>query len=209
MREFSTRGITEWTAKRYGDDQYHLNKSHMGDDWISTYHDADDLNEKYRILRREMTRLRNELASEFEDDEVDAAGIPAFFDPEAVATTVGNLSTKVEGALVVFAANDFGLPVAFRPSEASLSVQDEIREAILNNKYDDENDYLREIRDELLDRHPEIHKAIVAEYGDDEIEYFLPEGSNSTTNFLTVREMVGLVDYTTNSSQREDLSVTY
>lgn len=181
----------------------------MGDDWLSTYHDADDLNEKYRLLRREMTQLRNELASRFEDDEFDVTDIPEFFEPEDVATTVDTLSTTLEGALVVFAANDFGLPVAFRPSDASLSIQDDIRQAILNTKYDKENDDLREIRDELLERHPEIHKAIVAEYGDDEIEYFLPEGSNSTTNFLTVREMVGLVDYTTNSSQQEDLSVTY
>lgn len=181
----------------------------MVDDWISTYADTDDLNERYQLLRREMTRLRRALAPAIEDDEVDVTDIPEFFDPAAVAATVRDLSDTVEGALVVFAGNDFGLPIAFRPSERSVAVQDEIRQAILQRKYDDENDRLREIRDELLDRHPEIHKAIVAEYGDDEIQYFLPEGSNSTTNFVTVREMVGLVDYTTNSVQHEDLSVTY
>lgn len=181
----------------------------MVDDWMTSYTDTDDLNERYQILRREMTSLRNSLASEFEDDDIDVTEIPELFDPEAVASTVRKLSDHVEGVLVVFAANDFGLPVAFRPSGLSLSAQDEIRQAILNNKYDDENAYLREIRDDLLDRHPEIHKAIVTEYREDEIHYFLPEGSNTTTNFLTVREMVGLVDYTTNSSQHEDLSVTY
>lgn len=181
----------------------------MVDDWLTSYTDTDDLNERYRLLQREMTNLRNSLASEFEDDDVDVTEIPELFDPEAVAATVRKLSDNVEGALVVFAANDFGLPMAFRPSGLSLSIQDEIRQAILDNKYDDENAALREIRDELLDRHPEIHKAIVTEYGEGEIQYFLPEGSNTTTNFLTVREMVGLVDYTTNSSQHEDLSVTY
>jgi hypothetical protein len=37
----------------------------------------------------------------------------------------------------------------------------------------------------------------------------LPEGSNETTDFVTVREMASLVDYTTNSFQSDGLSVTY
>lgn len=41
------------------------------------------------------------------------------------------------------------------------------------------------------------------------VRYHLPEGSNDTTNFITVRETVGLIDYTTNSFQSDGLSVTY
>lgn len=181
----------------------------MIDDWMAAYDDTDDLNEQYHILRREMTRLRSELVSEYEGNEVDITDVPEYFDPEAVEATVRKLNDNVGAALIVFAANDFGLPVAFRPAGLSLRVQDEVRREILRKKYDEETEHLKEIRDEILDRHPGIHKIIVAEYGHQAIQYFLPEGSNTTTNFLTVREMVGLIDYTTNSFQREGLSMTY
>ena len=49
---------------------------------------------------------------------------------------------------------------------------------------------------------------LVAEL-DDGVRYHLPEGTSEATNFLTVRETVGLVDYTTNGAQADGLSVTY
>lgn len=167
------------------------------DDWMRAYMETDDLNENYRLLRSELTRLRGRR----EDIE--------FFDTEAVGRDIRRLDERVDGHLLVFVANDFGRPRAYRPSSMDLAVQDEVRRAILQDKYDDTNEDLNEIRSEMLDRHPETHKVLVAEFDDGRIRYYLPEGSNETTNFLTVREMVGLVDYTTNSFQREGLSYTY
>lgn len=166
-------------------------------DWIEEYADADDPNRKYRLLRSEMTRLRGRR----DDAE--------FFDPDAVRRDVRRLNGTVDGELLVFAANDFGLPRAFRPAGVPKGAQDEIRQAVLRNKYDDANEDLDEIRRELLEEHPGVHKLVVAAYSDGTVRYHLPEGSNDATNFLTVREMVGLVDYTTNSSQSDGLSVTY
>lgn len=166
-------------------------------DWMSEYVETDDLNLKYRLLRAEMARLRGRR------DEIE------FFDEAAVAKDIRRLSETVDGDLVVFVANDFGRPRAYRPSGLARGVQDEIRQAILRDKYDDTNQDLDEIRREVLDAHPGIHKVIVATYSEDEIRYHLPEGSSESTNFLTVREMVGLIDYTTNSSQADGLSTTY
>lgn len=165
--------------------------------WMQEYADADDPNRKYGLLRAEITRLRGRR------DDVE------FFDPDAVGRTVRRLNDRVEGELLVFVANDFGVPRAYRPDGLERDVQDEVRRAVLQHKYDETNEDLDEIRREVLDEHPGVHKVIVAEYSEDHVRYHLPEGSNETTNFVTVREMVGLIDYTTNSFQRDGLSVTY
>ncbi|WP_232702719.1 hypothetical protein [Halobacterium wangiae] len=165
--------------------------------WVEEYTETEDLNRKYGLLRAEMTRLRGRR----DDAE--------FFDTDAVRCHVRRLNETVSGELVVFVANDFGVPRAYRARELGADAQDEIRQAVLENKYDDTNEDLDEIRRELLDDHPGIHKAIVAAYSEGVPRYHLPEGSNESTNFLTVREMVGLIDYTTNSFQSDGLSETY
>jgi hypothetical protein len=163
-------------------------------DWMEKYGDADTPHERYKILRQEMTRLRE---------------THSVFDREAVAETVSKLNEQQEGELIVFAANDFGLPMAYRPEETGVEIQDAVRRSILENKYDESPEELNTARRELLEEHPRIHKAILAECSRGSIRYHLPEGSNTTTNFITVREMVGLVDYTTNSFQSDKLSMTY
>ncbi len=166
-------------------------------DFGDEYDALTDRNEKYRALRAEITRLRRDA---HRDER---------FDPDEVTETVRRLSDSLDGYLIVFAANDFALPVSFRPGKIERQLLNEIRTAILANKYDASNPDLDDIRCELLDVHPRIHKAIVAEYRDGDVRYYLPEGSNESTNFITVREMVGLVDYTMNSFQRDGLSKTY
>lgn len=166
-------------------------------DWIEEYTETDDLNQKYRLLREEITSLRGQR------DDVE------FFDPDSVCSDIRRLNGRVDGDLIVFVGNDFGLPIAYRPNDIEIEVQDEIRQAILQSKYDGANEDLNKIRSKLLDTHPAIHKVIVAEHSGQHLRYHLPEGSNETTNFITVREMVGLIDYTTNSFQSDGLSVTY
>lgn len=166
-------------------------------DWMDEYADTEDLNEKYDMLRSEMARLRGRR----EDIE--------FFDAAEVRADIRDLNETVAGDLIVFVANDFGRPRAYRPAGVTLDTQDDIRRAILREKYDDTNDDLNDIRQELLTEHPAIHKAIVAAYADGDVRYHLPEGSTEETNFITVREMVGLIDYTTNSFQSDGLSESY
>lgn len=167
------------------------------DEWLTAYADAAEPNDRYRLLRRELSRLRGEA-----DLETD------LFDPEDVGETLASLAGGLDGALLAFVANDFGLPVAFRPEGTSIEAQRDVRRAILTGKYDRHDD-LDAVREAVLETHPRIHKVVVAEHGPRRVRYHLPEGSTEETAFLTVREMVGLVDYTTNSVQREGLSRTY
>jgi hypothetical protein len=164
---------------------------------MAAYRDSEDPNVQYRLLREEMTRLR------------DRGGCDEFFDPDAAADSLREHADRIEGNLLAFVANDFGYPRAYRPEGLDRAVQGRVREAILERKYDATNDDLDAIRRDLLDAHPGVHKAIIAESRDGAVRYQLPEGSNRSTNFLTVREMVGLVDYTTNSHQQDGLSRTY
>lgn len=160
---------------------------------MEEYLAADDANQKYKVLRQEITRLRRE---------------GSYFDRGAVAETIRSLADSVEAYLIVFPANDFGLPLAFRPAGVDQEVQDDIRREILDKKYQSDQ-ALDEIREEVLRRHPAVHKVLVCEYSEMGISYHLPGGRNENTNFLTVREAVGLVDYTTNSAQSGGLSRTY
>lgn len=166
-------------------------------DWLAAYEESEDTNEQYGLLRAELTRLRGRREES------------AFFDPDAVRADVARLSEDVGGDLLVFLANDFGVPRAYRPEGVPREAHDEIRRTLLSEKYDDANDDLNAIRRELLNAHPGVHKALVAVRDGDSVRYHLPEGASEPTNFLAVREMVGLVDYATNSGQADGLSVTY
>lgn len=108
----------------------------------------------------------------------------------------------------MFAANDFGYPVALRPARTSIDVQEAVRVEILQEKYKDSPE-LDTVRQQLLDADDRIHKALVVHHNDGSIDYHLPGGRNENTNFITVREAVGLLDYVTNSAQREGLSKQY
>lgn len=165
-------------------------------DWLDEYARTTDRNERYRLLRAEMARLRGE------------AGDKDLYDREAVAATIRRLNDAVDGDLVVFVANDFGLPRAYRPAETGLELQAAVHRALLDGKYATDPE-LDDLRQRLLADHPGIHKAIVAVVDGATLRYHLPEGSTETTNFLTVREMLGLIDYTTNAFQGEGRSLTY
>lgn len=167
------------------------------EEWLTAYADAEEPNARYRLLRRELSRLRG---------EADLG--TALFDPDEVRETVASLAEDLDGALLAFVANDFGLPVAFRPEGTSIEAQRDVRRAILTGKYDRHED-LNAVRRAIREAHPRVHKVVAAEHGPRRVRYHLPEGSTEETAFLTVREMVGLVDYTTNSVQREGLSRTY
>lgn len=166
-------------------------------DWIEEYTRTDDLNEKYQHLRTQQAALRARR------DDIE------FYDADAVRADVHDLNETIDGDLVAFVANDFGRPRAYRPRHLESHAQNEIRHALLQNKYATADEDLQQIRTTLLNDHPAIHKLIAAEHTDDQIHYHLPEGTTRHTNFLTVREMVGLIDYTTNSAQADDLTTTY
>lgn len=162
-------------------------------DFPTAYAEADDVNAKYRILRREATRLRRRAVR---PDDV------KFTDDPAVVDVIRACNDRIDGALLVFAANDFGWPVAFRPEGTPERLQEDVRRELLREKYESDPE-LDRIRKDVLEVDPRVHQVLVARHDGDRIDYHLPGGWRTNTEFLTVREALGLVDYITNGHQRE------
>lgn len=59
------------------------------------------------------------------------------------------------------------------------------------------------IRRTILEVDPWVHQVLVARHDGDRIDYHLPRGWRTNTEFPTVREALGLVDYIPNGHQRE------
>lgn len=151
------------------------------------------LNEEYRTLTDDLTDLRRQAHERGLGDVVR-------FADESFRTTVSEVAAELSDPVVVFPVNEFGLPVALRPESVPLTAQNRIRYAVLTRKYETDAE-LNEIREEILDRHPRVHKVLVATAGES-IRYHLPEATEQTTNFTSVRDAVGLVDWTTNGAER-------
>lgn len=162
-------------------------------DFATAYAAADDLNAKYRLLRREATRLRQR--AERPDDV-------KFTDNADVLDAIRACNDRLEGTLIVFAANDFGWPVALRPEGTPERLQEDVRRELLREKYKS-NSELDRIRETVLEADLRVHKALVACHDGDRVDYHLPGGWKPNTEFLTVREALGLIDYITNGHQRE------
>lgn len=162
-------------------------------DFATAYVEVDDINAKYRLLRREATRLRQQ--AERPDDV-------KFTDNPDVLGAIRAWNDRLEGTLLVFAANDFGWPVALRPEGTPERLQENVRQELLREKYKS-NAELDQVRETILESDPRIHQVLAARHGGDRIDYHLPGGWKTNTEFLTVREALGLIDYITNGHQRE------
>lgn len=162
-------------------------------EFLTGYAEADDVNAKYRLLRREATRLRRRA--------VRPADVK-FTDDPAVIDVIRACNDRIEGTLLVFAANDFGWPVALRPEETPERLQEDVRRELLREKYQSDPE-LDRIRRDVLEADPRVHQVLVARHDGDRIDYHLPGGWRTNTEFLTVREALELVDYITNGRQRE------
>lgn len=69
-------------------------------------------------------------------------------------------------------------------------------------EYDTDRYDLNPIREALREADRRIHQVLVAEWWSDAVEYFLPEGKSEKSDFLTVREPLGLVDWTANRPEQ-------
>lgn len=163
------------------------------DEWLDAYATENDVNTKYHLLRQEAKRLRQ---------RAERPADMKFTDDPAFLNLVRECDERVNGTLLVFAANDFGWPVALRPTGTPKQLQADVRTELLAEKYKSSQE-LDEIRRALLAADGRIHQALVARHDGDEIDYHLPGGWKADTNFLTVREALGLIDYITHGQQRE------
>lgn len=125
-------------------------------------------------------------------------------DEEAIRSVLREDRSRFDGDLVAFAANDFGQPRVFLPE--SLSDQDAALQAVLDaiheEKWRARNSALRDVRNRMFDQASGIHKGLCAAYRDDgSADYDIDFPSNATYNFLTIRQVVGLVDWMANAEE--------
>jgi hypothetical protein len=133
----------------------------------------------------------------------------AAYDPTMDVGAISDLLRKrqeeFEGHLVFFAASDFGRPVVFLP--AGLENHTEMLNAVLDRiheqKWQAENERLRSVRHHVFDEVDGIHQGLAAIcYDDGSAEYDIVYGWHGVYNFLTIRQVVGLVDWVTNADER-------
>lgn len=135
-------------------------------EFLTGYPETDGVNAKYRLLRRGATRLRRRA---IRSDDVKCTDDPAFVD------LVRACNGWIEGPLLVFAANDFGWPVALRPKGTPERLQEDVRRELLREKYKS-NPELDRIRRTILDADSRVHQALVARHDGNRIDYHLPGG---------------------------------
>jgi hypothetical protein len=123
----------------------------------------------------------------------------------AISDLLRKRQEEFEGHLVFFAASDFGHPVVFLP--AGLENHTEMLNAVLDRiheqKWQAENEQLRSVRHHVFDEVDGIHQGLAALcYDDGSAEYDIVYGWHGVYNFLTIRQVVGLVDWVTNADER-------
>lgn len=128
-------------------------------------------------------------------------------DTAAIRAALRERNGEFDGHLVFFAASDFGRPVVFLPE--GLSDPDGMLNAVLDRiherKWRAENERLRSVRHEIFDRVRGIHKGLPALcYDDGTADYDIVYGWQGVYNFLTIRQVAGLVDWMANAGDRWD-----
>lgn len=126
-------------------------------------------------------------------------------DEDGVRTVLSEHNGEFDGALILFAASDFGQPRVFLPE--TVSDQGAALQAILDRVHErrwrEENRDLRQVRDRAFDEVEGIHQGLLALYYGDGAEYDVTapwEGGNY--NFRTITQLVGFVDWMANADDR-------
>ncbi|MFC6903833.1 hypothetical protein [Halalkalicoccus tibetensis] len=163
--------------------------SACGDDG-PTEPDASDPDERYRQLLEQGLEMRD-------------ANQPNL-NYGTIRSVLGDRNGEFDGHLVFFAASDFGEPRVFLP--AGLSNRDEALQAILDRVHEQKwrarDSGLRDVRSQLFDEVPGIHQGLAALYRENgSAAYDIDFPWDGAYNFVTIRQAVGLVDWTTNAQE--------
>lgn len=166
------------------------------------------MNERYLETLDEQADLRGRAYGAMEEAEE----FPPL-DTDAIAATVADHAADFDGTLVFLGASDFGHPAAFvpeatdDPSALLNRLLDEFHRE--RGKWQGEHDGLREVRAAAFETEPNLHKGLAALVTGDGVEYDLGRGFGEEYNFVTIRQVVGLVDWLANSYQADGLTVRY
>lgn len=126
-------------------------------------------------------------------------------DTNAIRTVLRNRQEEFDGHLIFFAASDFGLPVVFIPAELTNQtlMLNAVLETIHEQKWQAENEQLRSVRHQVFNEVTGIHQGLPALcYDDGSAAYDIVYGWHGVYNFLTIRQVVGLVDWVANANEK-------
>lgn len=135
-------------------------------------------------------------------------------DEDAIREVLNERQSRFDGDLLFFGANDFGQPRVFLPE--SVSDQDAALQAVVDAVHEEKwrarNSALRDVRNRMFDEGTGIHQGLGAVYRDDgSADYDIDFPSNATYNLVTIRQVIGFVDWMANAGDRWDdgLRLTY
>lgn len=167
--------------------------------------DVEVLNERYLDTLGEQADLRERGFETLRD----ADAFPPL-DVEAIGDVLATEGAEFDGDLVVVAASDFGHPAAFVPEgpEPAVALNRLLAELHREAGKWSEDESLQGVRTAVRDAEPNVHKVLPALLAED-VRYDLPSGTDSRANFVTIRQVVGLVDWVANSYQAGRLTVRY
>ena len=135
-------------------------------------------------------------------------------DEDGIREVLADEESGFDGDLLFFGANDFGQPRVFLPEH--ISDQDAALQAVVDAVHEEKwrarNSALRDVRDRMFDDVTGIHQGLGAVLRDDgTADYDIEFPWNRAYNFLTIRQVIGLVDWMANAGDRWDdgLRLTY
>ncbi|KYH27268.1 hypothetical protein HAPAU_07210 [Halalkalicoccus paucihalophilus] len=125
-------------------------------------------------------------------------------DEEGIRTVLEEYEPDFEGHLIFFAASDFGKPRVFLPDglpDRQLALET-ILDRVHQGKWNPDHAGLREVRNRVFEEVRGIHQGLPAVYHDEgEATYDLTGPWDGVYNFVTIRQVVGLVDWVTNADE--------
>jgi hypothetical protein len=149
---------------------------------------ASNPHERYRQLLAQALDMRDNNQSNM--------------DHGAIQSVLQERNGEFDGELVFFAGNDFGEPRVFLSE--SIGDQQAALDAILDRvheqKWRADHADLRDVRNQMIDEVQSVHQGLPAVYnGNGNVDYDIEFPWNRAYNFVTIRQVVGLVDWVTNA----------
>ncbi|WP_435358532.1 hypothetical protein [Haloarchaeobius sp. DFWS5] len=165
------------------------------------------LNDRYRETLSEQADLRRRGFETLQD----ADEFPPL-DVDAIAAVCRTHASEFDGHLLFFGASDFGHPAAFVPTAVDATA---VKQRVLDGlheeagKWQGMHDELRAVKTACFDAEPNLHKGLAVLVTDDGVTYDVESGVAESNNFVTIRQVAGLLDWLTNSYQADRLTTVY
>lgn len=125
-------------------------------------------------------------------------------DEDGIREVLAEEESGFDGDLICFVANDFGKPRVFLPEHVSDQgdALQAVVDAIHERKWGARNSALRDVRDRMFEDVEGVHQCLGTVLRDDgSADYDIDYPATGAYNFLTIRQVIGLVDWMANADE--------